>query len=135
MSQGNLVTWRSKKQGVIARSSVKAEIRAMAQEICEGMWILKVLKGLKIVVELLLKLYCDNKATISIAHNPVQHHRTKHIEIDHHFIKEKIDSSTLCLPFVSSNQHTADILTKSLERTTFENLIRKLDMIDIYAPT
>jgi hypothetical protein len=107
----------------------------MAQGICEGMWILRVLKELKIEVELPLKLYCDNKAAISIAHNPVQHDRTKHIEIDRHFIKEKIDSGTLCLPFIPSNQQTADILTKSLGRTTFEYLISKLGMIDIYAPT
>jgi hypothetical protein len=132
---GNLVTWRSKKQGVVSRSSAEAEFRAMAQGICEGMWILRVLKELKIEVELPLKLYCDNKAAISIAHNPVQHDRTKHIEIDRHFIKEKIDSGTLCLPFIPSNQQTADILTKSLGRTTFEYLISKLGMLDIYAPT
>jgi hypothetical protein len=132
---GNLVTWRSKKQGVVSRSSAEAEFRAMAQGICEGMWILRVLKELKIEVELPLKLYCDNKAAISIAHNPVQHDRTKHIEIDLHFFKEKIDSGTLCLPFIPSNQQTADILTKSLGRTTFEYLISKLGMLDIYAPT
>jgi hypothetical protein len=132
---GNLVTWRSKKQGVVARSSAEAKFRAMAQGIYEGMWILRVLKELKIEVELPLKLYCDNKAAISIAHNPVQHDRTKHIEIDRHFIKEKIDSGTLCLPFIPSNQQTADILTKSLGRTTFEYLISKLGMLDIYAPT
>jgi hypothetical protein len=97
--------------------------------------ILRVLKELKIEVELPLKLYCDNKATISIAHNPVQNDLTKHIEIDHHFIKEKIDCGTLCLPFIPSNQQTADILTKSLGRTTFEYLISKLGMLDIYAPT
>jgi len=111
---GNLVTWRSKKQGVVARSSVEAEFRAMTQGICEGMWILRALKELKIVVELPLKLYCDNKATISITHNPIQHDCTKHIEIDRHFFKEKIDSGILYLPFVSSNQQTANILTKSL---------------------
>jgi len=99
------------------------------------MWILRVLKELKIELELPLKLYCDNKVTISIAHNPVQHDRTKHIEIDYHFIKEKIDFGTLCLSFVPSNQQTADILTKSLGRTTFEYLIIKLGMSDVYAPT
>ena len=70
---GNLVTWRSKKQGVVARSSAEAEFRAMAQGICEGLWIHRILKELKMTVELPLKLYCDNKATISIAHNPIQH--------------------------------------------------------------
>ena len=110
---GNLVTWRSKKkQGVVSRSSAEVEFRLMTQGICEGMWILRVLKELKVEVEPPLKLYCDNKAAISTTHNPVQHNCTKHIEIDRHFIKEKIDSSTLCFPFISSNQQTADILTK-----------------------
>jgi hypothetical protein len=98
------------------------------------MWILRVLKELKIEVELSLKLYCDNKAAISIAHNSVELDLTKHIEIDRHFIKEKIDFGILCLPFVPSNQQTADILTKILGRTTFEYLIIKLGIIDIYAP-
>lgn len=89
------------------------------------------------MVKLPLKLYCDGKTAISIIHNSVQHEQTKqtkHIETDCHFIKDKIDSGTLRLPFVLSYQHTTDILTKSLTRTTFEYLISKLDMIDIYAP-
>jgi hypothetical protein len=89
---GNLVTWRSKKQSVVARRSAEVEIRAMAQGICEGLWIHRVLKELKMTIELTLKLYCENKDTISLADNSVQHDRTKHIEIDRHFIKEKIDS-------------------------------------------
>jgi hypothetical protein len=132
---GNLVTWRSKKQGVVARSSAEAEFRAMAQGICEGLWIHRVLEELKMKIELPLKLYSDSKAAISIAHNPVQHDRTKHIEIDRHFIKEKLDAEIICLPFVTSSQQTADILTKSLARPAFEHLIGKLGMIDIYAPT
>jgi len=132
---GNLVTWRSKKQGVVARSSAEAEFRAMAHGICEGLWILRVLEELKMKIELPLKLYSDSKAAISIAHNPVQYDRTKHIEIDRHFIKKKLDAGIICLPFVTSSQQTADILTKSLARPTFEHLIDKLGMIDIYAPT
>jgi hypothetical protein len=69
---GNLVTWRSKKQEVVSRSSVEAQFRAMAQGICEGLRILRVLKELKMIVELPLKLYCDSKATISIACSLVQ---------------------------------------------------------------
>ena len=133
---GNLVTWRSKKkQGVVSRSSAEVEFRLMTQGICEGMWILRVLKELKVEVEPSLKMYCDNKEAISIAHNPVQHDHTKHIEIERHFIKENINSGTPYLPFIPSNQQTANILTKSLRKTTFEYLISKLGMIDIYAPT
>ncbi|XP_050890665.1 secreted RxLR effector protein 161-like [Lathyrus oleraceus] len=68
---GNLVTWRSKKQGVVAMNSAEAEFRAMSQGICEGLWILRVLEELKMKIQLPLKLYSDSKAAISIAHNPV----------------------------------------------------------------
>ncbi|MCI30025.1 hypothetical protein A2U01_0051234, partial [Trifolium medium] len=92
---GNLVTWSSKKQGVVARSSAEAEFRAMTQGICEGLWIHRVLKELKMRIELPLKLYSDSKAAICIAHDPVQHDITKHIEIDRHFIKEKLDAGII----------------------------------------
>jgi len=87
---GNLVTWRSKKQNVVARSSAEAEFRSMAQGVCEILWLKRVLEELKRPVSLPMKLYCDNKAAISIAHNPVLHDRTKHVEIDRHFITEKL---------------------------------------------
>ena len=93
---GNLVTWRSKKQNVVARSSAEAEFRAMAQGVCELLWIKLLLTDLKFNSGESIKLYCDNKSAINIAHNPVQHDRTKHVEIDRHFIKEKISSGVIC---------------------------------------
>lgn len=85
---GNLVTWRSKKQNVVARSSAEAEFRVMAQGVCELLWMKFILDDLKIKYEAPMPV-CDNKSAISIAHNPIQYDRTKHIEIDRHFIKEK----------------------------------------------
>ena len=79
---GNLVTWRSKKQNVVARSSAEAEFRAVAQGICEGLWLRKLLEDLQVTIKFPIKLYCDNKAAIGISLNPVQHDRTKHIEVD-----------------------------------------------------
>ena len=70
---GNLVTWRSKKQNVVARSSVEAEFRSVAHGICEVLWIKRILDELKVVIQSPIKAYCDNKAAISIAHNPVLH--------------------------------------------------------------
>ncbi|KAL1073367.1 hypothetical protein V6Z11_D11G216200 [Gossypium hirsutum] len=63
-----------------------------------------------------MKLFCDNKASINIAHNPVHHHRMKHVEIDQHFIKEKIDGEVICLTYVPSKQQVTDALTKGLPR-------------------
>ena len=92
----NLVTWRSKKQQVVARSSVEAKFRAMALGIYELMWLKTLLSELQVKVQEPLRLFYDNKTAISIAHNPVQHDRTKHIDIDKHFIKEKIDGRVIC---------------------------------------
>lgn len=71
------MTWRSKSQGVVARSSAEAEFREMTQGICEGMWIYRVLEEIKMKIELPLKLYSDSKAAINIA-NLIQHDRTKY---------------------------------------------------------
>jgi hypothetical protein len=123
---GNLVTWRSKKQNVVARSSAESEFRSMAMGVCELLWLKIILDDLKIKWTGPMKLYCDNKSAISIAHNPVQHDRTKHIEVDRHFIKEKLDNGLICTPFISSKDQLADILTKGLPSVVFQNIVGKL---------
>jgi hypothetical protein len=132
---GNLVTWRSKKQKVVARSIAEAEFRGMAHGVCELLWIQRVLTELGIHYMDPMTLHCDNKAAISIAHNPVQHDRTKHVEIDRHFIKEKLDQKLIQFPFVQSAYQLADILTKVVLGPAFQRVITKLGMTDIYAPT
>ncbi|CAL8991733.1 unnamed protein product, partial [Prunus brigantina] len=95
---GNLVTWRSKKQNVVARSSAEAEYRGMALGICEILWIRNLLKDLGHLSPSPMKLFCDNQAARDIAHNPVQHDRTKHVEVDRFFIKEKIEGKIIEVP-------------------------------------
>ncbi|KAK3036184.1 hypothetical protein RJ639_030254 [Escallonia herrerae] len=131
---GNLVTWRSKKQPVVARSSAEAEFWALARGICEGIWLRRLLSVLKIIKSWPMKLYCDNKAAVNIAQNPVHNDRTKHVEVDHHFIKEKIDDGSVYLMHVPTREQTADVLTKSLHKPSFENLVSKLGMVNIYEP-
>ncbi|RVW42410.1 Retrovirus-related Pol polyprotein from transposon RE1 [Vitis vinifera] len=124
---GNLVTWRSKKQSVVARSSAEAEFRAMAQGICEGIWLNRLLEELRVPLKHPMVLYCDNQAAISIAKNPVHHDRTKHVEIDRHFIKEKIEEGVFKVSYTPTNCQTADILTKALARVNFEDLTENLE--------
>lgn len=83
----NLVTWHSKKQAMVAKSSAKAEFRAIAHRVCETLLLKIILKELGFESNDYIQLYCDNKVTISIARNPIQYNRTKHIEIDRYFIK------------------------------------------------
>ena len=131
---GNLITWRRKKQKVVSRSSAEAKFRALAQGLCEALWIDRILRELRCLVSSLVWLFCDNKSAISIAHDPVQHDRTKHIEIDRHFIKEKLESGRFCMPYVPSADQRADIFTKGLHAPRFEELCDKLGVENIHAP-
>lgn len=83
-----------------------------------------------------MKFYCDNKSAINITHNPVQHlhDRTKHSEVNRHFIKEKLDSGLICIHFISTKEQVADTFTKGLVGTVFQRRVNKLGMNDIHSP-
>lgn len=131
--RGNLVTWRSKKHHVVARSSAEAEFRAMDHGISEVLW-LSNLDDLRIKRSGPIKLYCDDKSAITIAHNLVQHDRTKYIEIDRHFTKEEIESGLISTPYVPSCDQLEDVITKGLLTERFQELTSKLGMEDIHSP-
>ncbi|KAL5548352.1 hypothetical protein UlMin_003583 [Ulmus minor] len=103
---GNLVTWRSKKQLVVSRSSAESEYHALALGI----------------------------SAIDISKNPVHHDRTKHVEIDRHFISEKVNNGIIQLSYIPTRLQTADILTKALPRTSFDEFNYKLGLYNIYNP-
>ncbi|RVX05106.1 Retrovirus-related Pol polyprotein from transposon RE1 [Vitis vinifera] len=132
---GNLVTWKSKKQNVVARSSAEAKFRGMALGLCEALWLRILLQDLGYLSRQPIRLFCDNKAACDIAHNPVQHDRTKHVEVDRFFIKEKLDDKIVELPKIRSEDQLADILTKVVSSQVFSKFLDKLGMCDIYAPT
>jgi len=81
------VTWRSKKQKLVSLSSAEAEFQGIAKGITEVLWIKKLITKIGFPLQLPSQLKCNNKAAISISDNPVQHDRTKHVEVDRHFIK------------------------------------------------
>lgn len=100
----------------MARNSVEAEFRVVAHGICEVLWIKRLLEELKISNPSPMKVYYDNKQAISIAHNPVLHDRIKHVEVDKHFIKEKIEIILICMPYIPTIEQIVDVLTKGLSQ-------------------
>jgi hypothetical protein len=118
---------------MVARSTAEAEYRATAHDVSEGLWLRRLLLELGLFEDKLIMLYCDNKATINIANNSIQHDRTKHVEIDRHFIKDKLDEGIMCMSFVGIKEQITDVFTKGLSITDFSNVIDKMSMINIYA--
>ncbi|KAI5356471.1 hypothetical protein L3X38_009367 [Prunus dulcis] len=82
-----------------------------------------------------INFFCDNKTAIAITQNPVQHDHTKHVEVDRHYIKQKLEAKVIQFPFVKSEDQLADILTKAISSKAFHNSLDQLGIGDIYAPT
>ena len=106
--------WKSKKQNVISRSSAKSKYKAMAQSVCEIMWISQLFMEVGIKTTILAKLWCNNQSALHIASNPVFHKRTKHIEIDCHFVGKKIQLGLISIGYVKTGERLGDIFTNAL---------------------
>uniref|UniRef100_A0A6N2KNP9 Integrase catalytic domain-containing protein n=1 Tax=Salix viminalis TaxID=40686 RepID=A0A6N2KNP9_SALVM len=115
----NLISWGSKKQSTVARSSAEAEYRALATVAAELSWILQLLRELQITLPSPPKLLCDNNSAIFIASNPVTKSRSKHIDIDYHFVRELVAKRVINLSFVPSHLQLADVFTKAVAKLQF----------------
>nr|GFA95312.1 putative ribonuclease H-like domain-containing protein [Tanacetum cinerariifolium] len=124
---GNLVTWRSKKKKVVSLSSAEAEFRGIAKGLAKALWIRNLVSKIGFPPRGSTQIMCDNKAAIQISENPIQHNRTKHVEVDRHFIKEKLEAGIIELSFVKSSDQLADILTKAVGTDMFHKCLSKLN--------
>ena len=129
------ISWKSKKQSIVSRSSAEAEYHSMATTTCELIWIKALLQDLGIYHCHPMELYCDNKAAVHITANPVFYERTKHIEIDCHLVREKLQAGIIHTSHLPSKEQIADIFTIALGCDQFNYLKSKLGVLDIHTPT
>lgn len=106
----------------------------MGTAIVEVVWLVGLFGKLNLQLKLPVKLFCDSKVAFQIAANPIYHERTKHIEINCHFVREKIQERLVETTHVRSGLQLADILTKGLGRTQHESLLSKLGMLILFSP-
>ena len=123
--ENNLVSWFSKKQNCVSLSTAEAEYIAAGSSCSQMIWMKQMLTEYNVTQDV-MTLYCDNLSTINISKNPIQHSRTKHIDIRHHFIRDLVEEKTIKLEHVATELQLADIFTKALDANQFENLRGKL---------
>ena len=125
----NLVSWSARKQATVARSSTEAEYNAMANATAEVIWIQTLLTELRIPHPSLARLWCDNLGAKYLSQNPVFHARKKHIEVDYHFVRERVAQKLLDVRFISSSDQLADGFTKPIVASKIRQFCVNLNLV------
>lgn len=131
----NLVSWSSKRQQTVSRSSTEAEYRAVANAVAETCWLRQLLHELHSLPERATLVYCDNVSAVYLSTNPVQHQRMKHVEIDLHFVREKVAIGSVRVLHVPTTSQFADIFTKGQPTTVFTEFRYSLNVRSHDAPS
>ena len=129
----SLISWKSKKQNTVSRSTAEAEYRAMAVAVCEVTWILYLLKDLDVKHSQAALLFSDSQAVIHIGTNPMFHGCTKHIEIDCHIVRDKVQAGVIKLMDIRTQCQIANLLTKALSWNQFSGLLTRMGISNIHS--
>jgi hypothetical protein len=126
------VSWNSRKQPTVALSTTEAEYMALAHATKEGVWIRRFLSeiGLGSPCQKPTPIYSDNQGSIALVKNPVNHARTKHIDIKHHFVREKTEGGQVQVIFCGTEEMVADVLTKGLSKERHQYLSRRMGLVE-----
>ncbi|KAH0632908.1 hypothetical protein KY284_035694 [Solanum tuberosum] len=128
------ISWCSRKQPTVSRSSTKAEYRAVASALSETNWITHLLKDLHMPLSAVPTILCDNLGVTYIAENPVHHTKMKHLEVDLHFGRNQVRNGLVQVSHVHSADQIADPLTKPLSKTAFQRMLPKLRVVSSHIP-
>ena len=130
MLNGGPINWRSAKQKTVARSTCEAEYMAASDAAQDMIWIRYILPELGQQLDGPSTIQCDNKGAIDLAKNPVDHKRSRHINVSYHFVRELIANQTLRYEYVPTKDMKADGLTKALTTTKFSDFIEMMGLVD-----
>jgi histone deacetylase 1/2 len=126
---GNLISWSARKQPTVSRSSTEAEYKSLANATAEMIWVQKLLTELGVQHPSMARLWCDNLGATYLSANPIFHARTKHIEIDFHFVRERVAQKLLDIRFINSGDQVADGFTKALPRVKLREFRDNLNLV------
>ena len=127
----NLVSWCSKKQHIVSRSSIEAEYRSLAGITAEITWLTALLSELRLILPRTPAVWCDNLSTVLLFENPILHARTKYIELDLYFVREKVIQKLIDVRHVPSSDQIVDLFTKAIPSSRFSLLRSKLRVLDL----
>ncbi|XP_066317652.1 uncharacterized mitochondrial protein AtMg00810-like [Miscanthus floridulus] len=125
----NIISWSARKQATVSRSSTEAEYKALANATAKMMWVQKLLQELGVPHVRTARLWCDNLGAKYLTANPVFHARTKHIEIDFHFVRERVAKKLLDVRFISSGDQLADVFTKPVSAARIKWFCSNLNFV------
>ena len=122
------ISWNCKRQPTIAVSTTEAEYMATSHCLKEALWLRQLLEDVGFVQRGATRIMCDNQGCIALAKDPKHHSRTKHIDVQHHFIREKLENREVSLLYCPTEDMVADVLTKGLARVRHEKLTKEMGL-------